>query len=112
MTTKVEEGRPLGMPGPGGSLGECTICGESFIVEMLMSESASEFSLVDNEGNHILIGSPRLFCHKKCKETLASVGTEWRKLPEKGIIYKAFYKRFGGENAKNKSETPKETNPS
>ena len=34
-----------GIPGPGGSLGECAVCGESFIKEILLDESIAPFNL-------------------------------------------------------------------
>jgi hypothetical protein len=51
------------IPGPGGSLGKCALCGDSFLYEILVGESVAtiECSWCPNQ---------RLPMHKKCADTL------------------------------------------
>ena len=74
---------PLGMPGPDGSLGECQVCGESFIGVVFMGETALTGRVpgIDNE----------LAVHHKCAERLK--GTPWEELPD-GPIRKAFEEAY------------------
>lgn len=50
--------QPFGMPGIGGSLGQCAICGQNFMAEILLRQSVPTFEL---DGVNI-----QLFAHKKC----------------------------------------------
>ncbi len=49
---------PFGMPGPGGSLGKCAVCGENFLAEIILGQTVPSFELegVNNQ----------LFAHKRC----------------------------------------------
>ena len=49
---------PFGMPGIGGSLGMCALCGESFLLQILTGEKIRPFQ-VDGVTNE-------LFAHKPC----------------------------------------------
>lgn len=69
-----------GMPGPGGSLGECALCGEPFLKEILFGETVKSFKMggVKQE----------LFGHEKCLK--AFEGKTCLDLPEKSIIRKTY----------------------
>lgn len=72
----------VGMPGIGGSLGLCAVCGGSFIKELLMSEKIQTFSMsaFDDE----------MCAHVKCVVILkAAIDDGWESLPD-GPIRKAF----------------------
>jgi len=70
------------MPGPGGSMDQCAVCGESFIIEVLLGNSIESFSV-----NGI---DAVLYSHKpKCKDILVGCGKDWKKLPA-GPLRKAF----------------------
>ena len=70
-----------GMPGPGGSLGKCGVCGESFVTEVLMGESVESFSVT---------GGPRMYAHDKCIKILKGIeGKDWKALPD-GPLRQAF----------------------
>lgn len=84
-----------GMPGPGGSLGQCAVCGDSFVRETLRSlmgfgdgsELVHTFRIDGITGD--------MCAHKLClekMEELASAGPfPWEKLPE-GPLRKVFAK--------------------
>ncbi len=73
-----------GMPGPGGSLGECAVCGETFMTEILLGKGVQSFSVK---------GIPqRLYAHDACIDKLkkiTSTDNNWEKLPH-GPLRKAF----------------------
>ena len=74
------------MPGPGGSLGICAVCGSHFIKEILLDENVEIMGSSDFD---------RDFCvHKKCKELLMKVGEtkSWQDLPD-GPIRKCYEER-------------------
>lgn len=52
------------MPGPGGSLGTCAICGKSFVVEVMLGRRVHAFSIAQVQGD--------LFCHDACKTKFGS----------------------------------------
>lgn len=57
---------PAGMPGPGGSLGWCAICGKPFLLEILMNKTVKSFE-VDGCDN-------TLFAHAACLKSLPKDG--------------------------------------
>jgi len=61
----------------------CDVCGD-YILPLDPEERVNTFN----------IGGIRetLTCHNKCKAVLVAAGTDWKLLPEKGSIYKAFAK--------------------
>ena len=67
-----------GMPGIGGSLGKCSICGETFLVEILLGKPVQKFQVSGIE--------QMLYAHDKCeklvKKLIGSDGKlDLRKLP-------------------------------
>lgn len=70
-----------GMPGPGGSLGKCAVCGDAFMTEILMGDSVESFSVKGIRET--------LFAHDKCIVKLKSINGDWQKLPN-GPLRKAF----------------------
>ena len=87
MNDKRNEKKQIAnMPGPGGSLGMCAVCGGPFIKEILIGES------VEIMGS---FGFSKDFpVHKKCKELLIKVGEtkRWQDLPD-GPIRKCYEER-------------------
>jgi len=71
-----------GMPGPGGSLGECAVCGEGFIVECLMGTLVRAFTVDGIDW--------QLWGHSKCIEAVKEITDgNWSKLPD-GPLRQAF----------------------
>ena len=71
------------MPGIGGSLGMCAVCGDAFIKEILLDENVEIMGSSDFDKD---------FCvHKKCKEILIKVGEtkKWQDL-QNGPIRKCY----------------------
>lgn len=48
----------VGMPGPGGSLGQCAICGHTFLAEILLGKIVPSFK--------ISASNQTLFAHQMC----------------------------------------------
>lgn len=71
---------PFGMPGPGGSLGQCALCGDPFLTEILLGKKVKSFTA--GGSNQTLYG------HDKCLEDFA--GKEFTDLPEKSPLRKAY----------------------
>lgn len=70
-----------GMPGPGGSLGQCALCGKSFVTETLMSLCGSPNSQIHTIAIDGIDGD--LCLHAKCQEKLEALrGKGWEALPE------------------------------
>lgn len=53
-----------GMPGIGGSLGQCAFCGRPFVVEICLGRSIPSFEIAQVEG--------QLFAHQKCMDEYGS----------------------------------------
>ena len=70
-----------GMPGPGGSLGQCVLCGKSFVTETLMSLAGCVSSQVHTIAIDGIEGE--LCIHAKCQDQLETLrGKGWEALPE------------------------------
>jgi hypothetical protein len=64
----------ISIPGIGGNLGECILCGDTFLKEILLNQTVP--------------------IHKdKCLETLKKNGTDWRTLPD-GPLRREFENHF------------------
>lgn len=62
------------MPGPGGSLGYCAICGDTFTVDILMGREVHLVSVVGIDGD--------VCSHQKCFPALERAREEgWETLP-------------------------------
>ncbi len=73
-----------GIPGIGGSLGKCAVCGECFAFEVLTGETIESFNMPQF--------SQTLYAHHHCAETLEKLrGGDWHELPD-GPIKEAFQK--------------------
>lgn len=71
------------MPGPGGSLGMCAVCGDGFMLEILMWKRVQTIEIV---------GMDKDVCvHDKCLAVLQRNGPDWRTLPD-GPLRKAYEK--------------------
>lgn len=76
----------LDIPGPGGSLGECPLCGECFAAEIMLGKT---IKMVSMDGFDT--GLPM---HDKCVELLEGLrGSEWTALPD-GPLRKEYAKAF------------------
>ena len=67
----------ISIPGIGGNLGECVICGDTFLSEILLGELVQMIEIVGL--------SRQVPVHTKCVPTLQAVvdaGGDWRLLPE------------------------------
>ena len=65
----------VGIPGPGGSLGQCCLCGKSFFVDIMMHRMIKTISIGGIEGE--------LALHEKCVTELENLkGGGWESLPE------------------------------
>lgn len=53
----------FGMPGPGGSLGQCALCGKPFLAEVLLGKRVKSFRIQNNE----------LFGHDDCLKRIQSI---------------------------------------
>jgi len=73
-----------GHPGIGGGLGQCALCGESFIKEMLLSKSFAEITSDGFEGT--------LYAHKECL-TKYGEKLDLNKLPDKSPLKEAYLKQ-------------------
>jgi len=74
----------VSLPGVGGSLGECVICGKSFLYEIL---SGKKVRYIDVNGSE-------LPCHQGCIKHIkkAQRSKKWEDLPE-GPLRKEFEKQ-------------------
>ena len=71
------------MPGPGGSLGLCAVCGDTFLREILLGENVQQIEIE---------GMDKDVCvHLKCLTVLKTNGPEWRTLPD-GPLRRAYAK--------------------
>lgn len=73
---------PFGMPGIGGSLGCCALCGESFLLQILTGERIVS---LDIEGVN-----NQLYAHNKCATKYE--GKNWPELPTASPLRQAFEK--------------------
>ncbi len=61
----------FGMPGPGGALGKCALCGDNFLVEIIMAKTVQSFGI---DGiKQTLFGHDK--CIKDLKANIARNGT-------------------------------------
>lgn len=69
---EVKEEPTYSWPGPGGSLGKCAVCGESFLKEVLMGEMVARMGL-DGFKNDFP-------AHIACREKVMKI-KDWHDLP-------------------------------
>ena len=79
------------MPGPGGSLGMCALCGEGFILEILLGQNVATIEINGMDKDVCL--------HRKCLVVLEKNGPDWRTLPE-GPLRRA-YETAASDHAEN-----------
>ena len=73
----------FGIPGPGGSLGICAVCGESFAGEAIKDLMGMDSGI---EGFSVGFVADTLYCHSpKCKETLQSAFSAGEDDPAKAL---------------------------
>jgi len=76
------------MPGPGGSLGLCALCGDTFMAEILLGKKVQTVEIEGMDKDVCL--------HAKCLTVLRKNGTDWHTLPD-GPLRRA-YAKAAGEN--------------
>jgi hypothetical protein len=74
------------MPGPGGSLGLCALCGDTFMAEILLGKKVQTVEIEGMDKDVCL--------HDKCLTVLRQNGPNWRTLPD-GPLRKAYAKAVG-----------------
>mgnify|MGYP001613218545 CR=1 FL=1 len=74
------------MPGPGGSLGMCALCGEGFLLEILLGKMVNTVGVEGMDKDVCL--------HDKCLAVLEKNGPDWHTLPE-GPLRRAYAKAAG-----------------
>ena len=79
--------RVANMPGPGGSLGMCALCGDTFLVEILLGTMVHRLEIVGMDKDVCL--------HEKCMKVLENNGPDWRALPD-GPLRRAYDKTAKG----------------
>jgi len=73
-----------GMAGPGGSLGQCVLCGATFLVEILMGKSVHVIEVPGIDGD--------LAIHERCQDQMTELlGHPWQDLPD-GPLRRAYAK--------------------
>ena len=71
------------MPGPGGSLGMCALCGDTFMAEILLGRRVQTVEIEGFDKDVCL--------HLKCLKVLEQNGPDWRTLPD-GPLRRAYEK--------------------
>ena len=71
-----------GMPGPGGSLGQCSLCGGVFLTEILLGETVRSFTVTGCDQT--------LYGHKKCLAKYAGKNLGILELPEASPLRQAY----------------------
>lgn len=79
------------MPGPGGSLGMCALCGDTFMREILMGEKVQRVAIEGMDKDVCL--------HLKCMKVLKKNGPDWHNLPE-GPLRRAYEKAAAEQESK------------
>ncbi len=74
----------FGMPGPGGSLGTCALCGNVFLAEILFGKTVQSFTV--DGCNQTLYG------HKDCLTKYAGKKFDVLELPESSPLRQAYNK--------------------
>lgn len=80
----------FGMPGPGGSMGMCALCGENFLKEVITGSRVRSITVdgVDSE----------LFAHDKCIAAFAKENLPVTDLPEKSPLRQAYERNQKGKS--------------
>lgn len=81
MKRRAETMKWFGLPGVGGSLGRCAICGKDFGVEIMLGKPCLTFSVTGI--------TEKLCAHDKCKKFIPNGKNDWKDLPP-GPLRKAF----------------------
>ena len=74
----------ISIPGIGGSLGECVICGDSFVTEVLLGLACETVTLADFSRDNDP-ESPRgveIYLHERCLPALEAAREDWGLLPD------------------------------
>lgn len=77
------------IPGPGGSLGACAVCGDTFLREILLGESVDCIGINGIDAN--------LPVHRKCGVAVNECQGTWENIRDKfprGPLYDCFEEEF------------------
>lgn len=72
----------FGMPGPGGSLGKCALCGKPFLAEILLGQTVKSFSV---DGCNM-----QLFGHEECLKLFGDRRVDVAELPVESPLREAW----------------------
>jgi hypothetical protein len=72
-----------GIPGPGGSMGTCALCGENFLAQIITGARVKSFTVDQAPGT-------TFYGHDKCLEQFAKPGLQYTDLPEGSPLRQAF----------------------
>lgn len=72
-----------GKPGPGGNIGKCAVCGNTFLLEVLLGTKVYPFGVDGIERT--------LWAHEKCRDLILKLEGKWQSLPT-GPLREAFAK--------------------
>jgi hypothetical protein len=70
----------FGIPGIGGSLGECALCGHTFMKEIITGSRVKSITLPGCDAT--------LYAHDKCIEKYQ--GKDWHELPPESSLRRAY----------------------
>lgn len=82
----------VGCPGINGGLGECAVCGENFLKEVLLNKTVKSFNISQSDQN--------FYAHDDCLTTIKKMSKEHKTLldlPEKSPLRKAAEKTLQNE---------------
>lgn len=74
--------KSYGMPGPGGSLGKCALCGGVFLTEILLNKTVKSFTVDGCDQT--------LYGHEDCLKKFSNSKTTFNDLPEASPLRQAF----------------------
>lgn len=92
-----------GIPGVGGSLGACAVCGDTFLSEILLGQSIDGLEISGIAAN--------LPVHKKCAAKVIACQGPWAEIRDKfpqGPLYQAFEEEYGATVSIDEGTQPKE----
>lgn len=84
----------VSIPGVGGSLGECVVCGQSFAKEIMLGESVGSLGIEGIDAN--------LPVHHECAETVTKMCGKWKDIRDafpEGPLKKCFDEQLAGQEA-------------
>lgn len=78
--------KPIGMPGIGGGLGTCGLCGAPFLTEIMLGKKVKSFTIDGCEDT--------FYGHDKCLKQFGDKKFDYKDLPDGSPIKQAFINHF------------------